>query len=482
MSQILKFENEEGRKSYFEQDMPRAIKYLLKQKEIQVDDSVVNKITPIVMNTLITEAHAQGGSIALTYDMKTVDLNHLSNPAVDLQDMIEGAIKDNLKEKMSLEQLQAIGDSLMTYINRQAKQTSIIDVDQEIDHMINHVQATWDTKDIDIESLLKSAWTKALDLTKNEVDKYGFHVFHDHWTGQRENYKNWTQCTRFANEEQFKNVINYDAINKFADDVYFKMGNLHDIIRKGWDFSTVCDNLTKEMKKDFPGATSVRPKGWKKLEKNYSDFDGQEEYCESQSSPDFIRFQGVNSDSAGAPGFEGRIALPYVMYDDKCQGRKPFYTLVGAVLGHAFFVNSQNNSLKIVSELEKIRDLTSGPEYFKDLAYAFDPIELTDHNLTKALILLTQENKKVETPEEFFAQVHKSIKSMEEYNNLSQAQKDQRAIESKEYSSQLISKILADLKDEEKQEAKKNKPINPQVLELLNISSKDSSAKKPKMK
>ena len=73
----------------------------------------------------------------------------------------------------------------------------------------------------------------------------------------------------------------------------------------------------------------------------------------------------MNSETAGSPSFEVRVALPHVIYDDKCQGRKPLETLVGAILGHAYVMAEHNNSSKMLKELVQVLQQIDDPEVAK---------------------------------------------------------------------------------------------------------------------
>jgi hypothetical protein len=103
----------------------------------------------------------------------------------------------------------------------------------------------------------------------------------------------------------------------------------------------------------FPALAGAKPAGWEALAKGYKDFDGQLEYCNTQQDKDDTEFQGADTAGDGASSIPCRIALPYVMYDNYCQGRKPPYVLVSAIFGHFLRIAEHNNTLDILAEVEK---------------------------------------------------------------------------------------------------------------------------------
>jgi hypothetical protein len=129
-----------------------------------------------------------------------------------------------------------------------------------------------------------------------------------------------------------------------------------------WDYSKSVKTLISNVKKEFPHATKLKPQGWKKLAKNYNDYDGMDELDETNTL-----FKGTNSAGATCGGFDHRTSLPQVMYDDKCQGRKPLETLIGAVLGHAYFISQKNNSIKNIKEWVEIKKDFDKPEYYQKI-------------------------------------------------------------------------------------------------------------------
>lgn len=100
-------------------------------------------------------------------------------------------------------------------------------------------------------------------------------------------------------------------------------------------FEETCEAIEKFIKTRWNGIRNFKPKGWAKLAKDYTDFDGMQEYCDSgQAEKDADDFDGLNISSAGAFGFTSRVSLPHTMYDKFGQGRSPLAVFIGAVLGY----------------------------------------------------------------------------------------------------------------------------------------------------
>lgn len=101
------------------------------------------------------------------------------------------------------------------------------------------------------------------------------------------------------------------------------------------DFEETCVSIEKFIKTRWRGIKNFKPKGWDNLRKDYIDFDGQEEYCDSgQDKKDKETFTGLNTETAGGFGLTTNVALPYVMYNDICQGRSPLQSFIGAILSY----------------------------------------------------------------------------------------------------------------------------------------------------
>jgi hypothetical protein len=210
-----------------------------------------------------------------------------------------------------------------------APEGAFIDTAHELDAMVSFTQSRWDGSKEDIEKVITIAWQESLEKTHNIFDKYG----------HTDIIKNWDK-----NKTPELNIEGYEW--------YLALSSLADIVSEKWDYEKVVKNIIQKVKKEVEKPGTLLPQGWKKLAKNYNDYDGMEEYALEHSQNDANEFKGVDSNSASAAGYPGRIALPHVMYGDKCQGRKPLEELVGAVLGHAYFVSLHNHGVEIAQSLD----------------------------------------------------------------------------------------------------------------------------------
>lgn len=100
-------------------------------------------------------------------------------------------------------------------------------------------------------------------------------------------------------------------------------------------YDETCEAIEKFIKTRWNGIKNFKPKGWSALKKDYIDFGGMQEYCDSgQSEKDADDFEGLNISKGGGSGFTSRVALPYVMYDAVCQGRSPLQVFIGSILSY----------------------------------------------------------------------------------------------------------------------------------------------------
>jgi hypothetical protein len=76
-----------------------------------------------------------------------------------------------------------------------------------------------------------------------------------------------------------------------------------------------------------------------------------DEYCEEQQETDDADFAGHRVSSAVSHEFSTAVALPYVMYDDKCQGRNSAWSLVGGAYGHLLAMLQHNATVQVQQDL-----------------------------------------------------------------------------------------------------------------------------------
>lgn len=97
-----------------------------------------------------------------------------------------------------------------------------------------------------------------------------------------------------------------------------------------------CRALVSHLEKHWEGVKNVKPKGYDKLAKNYTDFDGIDEWEENKKVSQEKTFKAFNDSTAGDFNFVDKVSLPHVVYNDLDQGRSPLMTLVGACVSYGF--------------------------------------------------------------------------------------------------------------------------------------------------
>lgn len=106
--------------------------------------------------------------------------------------------------------------------------------------------------------------------------------------------------------------------------------------------------IAKKLAKEFPRYAKSKPLGWAEFAKGYQEFAGQAEY---DAKPDHELYQGVDPKGYSWHLVE-KLALPYLMYDDKCQGRSPTYMLVSSIYSHFLSVSEFINTQKLIAAVE----------------------------------------------------------------------------------------------------------------------------------
>lgn len=301
--------------------------------------------------------------------------------SIHIGEVLESCIDNALDKRIHSTTLERILDYTMDTLETVAKEVRIehenkfkpVDPNKELEHIIEYIEKRWEGFDkIDIQAFFTQIWEKSLELSKYKIDNHGFMDLYEEWNNERKDHKNWQKAGSKLSEEDIKSFSLYDYPQNLIYSILSTPTSYDDVIMSKWDYSTNVKELLKEIKEVFPEATKLLPIGWKNLAKNYRDFDGQEEYCETQQELDDKEFKGINSGTAGTFPFQARVALPYVMYDDKCQGRKPLHTLIGAILGHAYALNIKNNTIAVLKDLYDIKKELSTPTYYQDIVLSFD--------------------------------------------------------------------------------------------------------------
>ena len=226
----------------------------------------------------------------------------------------------------------------------QLEADTVVDVDKEIDAMKRFVWARW-SLDFDPSILFSMAYQAVKVDARFWFDPYPVSTFLNDKATSR-----ISQLARFVAPNDVDLLRFHDQCVCLTRDAAFealRLERLAQNIDGKWDFSTRARAVYNKAYEVVGSLANVRPHGWDKLAENYVDFDGMDEYDQT----DEAKFEGANTESAGAPGFPGRIALPYVMYDDRCQGRPAPYVLVSAAYGHFLSIVKHMNTRAMLDEL-----------------------------------------------------------------------------------------------------------------------------------
>src|SRR5579875_2022388 len=203
----------------------------------------------------------------------------------------------------------------------QIKVAELVEPQKELESITNYMIKTWDGFDkVNASAFFSQIWSACLDKTQNQYEGYSFTEFVKQWTEERADYNNWKNAGTTISQQEFKEKLKEDVIHRFP--IFFLMQNMgfKDGINQDWDYEEVANQITAQIKKDFPEASKLKPKGWKEFKKNYTDYAGMAEFDSKAAKKEF---GGMHSGTACSHAFEVKVALPYVMYDDTNQGRKP---------------------------------------------------------------------------------------------------------------------------------------------------------------
>lgn len=257
---------------------------------------------------------------------------------------------------------------------KEKNKTELLDQEKEIQAIKNYISNTWSGTDkFDSNAFFDKVWNMSNELFKNNFDKYAFSDLYD--------------CLK--DFKDVPNVIINETMNSsdLLMNFIISSSGLADYTRKSNNFEKSIDSILSKTKSEFPKAKNMKPKGWAKFQKNYSDYQGMEELDANALKK---LFNGMNSETVGVDSFEVRTSLPHVMYDDKCQGRKPLEVLIGSILGHSYVMNEKNNATKMINEWKYlIEKLEEKP--MKEIKFEFN------EPLNKALLEIINNNFKIES-------------------------------------------------------------------------------------
>ncbi|MEX3983765.1 hypothetical protein AB4Y45_32805 [Paraburkholderia sp. EG287A] len=247
----------------------------------------------------------------------------------------------------------------------------------------------------------------------------------------------------------------YDAVCVLLDHVQW---SAEDIGRTGramlgnWDLDAPAKRLATSLEERYPDLTFARPRGWADLESGYVEYAGQEEY---NPQPDRDAFHGSRVEGARSDTLPGRLALPYVICDEKCRGRKASVALVGTVLAQFMGITEFLNTQRLVNDLAPAiqgldtpvvvfkRPVVSTTNPFLKVAFETVPAGGNRADLEKAIARLAEtdamsDEQKAQKEAERDAWVEKFVLTLKD---TSEEDQKKRAAEMERYSV-LLSKAL----------------------------------------
>lgn len=226
-----------------------------------------------------------------------------------------------------------------------------INLDEEVAHMAEFIRQKW-TPIENIEALFTEIRDAALHAARAWLHD------HDIWDVAHD----MLDARKALLEEKLKDslpvqsvgVEYYDALCTLVYDISGKAKRLKEAgmdIDGPWDFSRRVNALSNRLSAKYPDLATARPNGWAEFEKGYTEYDGQAEY---DPKPDRELFKGSKVEGACSGSFPMRVALPYVMYDEKAQGFKAYRVLVGAVFAQFLGIKEMLNTEELKQALKAL--------------------------------------------------------------------------------------------------------------------------------
>ena len=249
-------------------------------------------------------------------------------------------------------------------------------------------------KAFEVEAMLdflESRWNIADIKHKNTSNNAAWDFIHFVYNRGCELSKNWISQHDDCSHEAFRFrekfiTKNYPEKDVYDDVVYEYLYNTwlgrRDYANYGtnkFDFGDRVQDVLAEANVLFDSLSTQTPNGYPAFIANYDDFDGQEEYCNQQQTIDESEFHGTDASECRSFPFPATVAMPYVAYDDLCQGRKPIIMLVSAILAQGLGHTQELNN----SEIKEVIKLTDVMQPFRDKQ---EDAELISSDIIKAIL------------------------------------------------------------------------------------------------
>ncbi len=304
-----------------------------------------------------------------------------------------------------------------------------INLDEEVLHLAEFIRQKW-TPIANIEDLFREIRDAALHSARGWFDQ------HEVWELATELEDKRSDKLEAELKLSFDaGAYLYDAWCTLLSAISRKAKDVREAgmaLDGDWDFTRRTRRVEVSLSEKYPDLASARPLGWAELEAGYSDFDGQEEY---DPKPDRELFKGAKVQGTLSGTFPLRVALPYVMYDEKCQGNRASHVLVGAVFAHFLGIAEHLNTVKLKCDLVAALPELDSP------GMVFERTLQTDNPILKVLFDLAP-------PCRSKAEFEACIASRTEFDALSEEEKARI----KEINSKSISRMLEQLCNESSEE------------------------------
>ncbi|MNR71555.1 hypothetical protein D3C71_21860 [compost metagenome] len=304
------------------------------------------------------------------------------------------------------------------------KLTPNIDLDLEVSHMAKYIAQKW-TPIAGLEAMFAEIRDAAVHAARGWMESHTLSLrAHELRKARQE------QLIQALPQGEGATAAYYDGVSHFLSEVSFKDMRICEAARDvdgRWDYSRKVAALTSSLSARYPQLAAARPLGWDALAENYVDFDGQEEY---DPTSDRALFEGTEASGACSGDFVYRTALPYVMYDEICQGNKASHVLVGSVFAQFLTIQERLNAQRAVAALEQLA-AGAAPQLLLEWTPQVENLHL------KAIVALMEPVPTREQYEEALAQ-------RKAWDALSEEERQAR----REDNSESIAKLLANLKSE----------------------------------
>jgi hypothetical protein len=301
--------------------------------------------------------------------------------------------------------------------------TADINLDDEVKHLAEYIRQKW-TPVADLEALFTEVRAAAEYAARTWFDS------HPLWLATNELADKRTALLAAKYGPTVYPDL-YDALVTLLQHIRNDAREVSDVARsldgQRWNFEARVKKLSINLEVRYPDLTNARPLGWAELEPRWKDYAGQDEY---DPEPDQDLFQGVRVQGSRSDYFPGRVAVPYVMHDEKNRNCKASAALVGAVFAHFLGITEFLNTHRLAQDVVVALPQLHAPDML------YERIVTTGNPVLKVMV---QSAPAAHSQAEF----EEHVRQMAEFDALSESDKAARKAEG----SAAILKMLDGLKN-----------------------------------